>query len=208
MSLAIPLVILAGGRAERMGFPKGLIDVGGETLVERQLRRYREAGGQRPVVVLGEHAEVYRARLPELLSVGVLNPEPATGPFGSLQIGLAAVGVRPDAGGRGEERRFCGVFVQPVDVPPPQPSTYRALAAALGEGVDVSRPRCGGKHGHPVLLAHAFASRLLGVPCPGSEARLDRQIRALPSERLASVEVDDAAVLGNWNEPGDVSCRA
>jgi CTP:molybdopterin cytidylyltransferase MocA len=205
MRLEIPLVILAGGRAERMGFPKGLIDVGGETLLEQQLRRYREAGGQRAVVVLGEHAEVYRSRLPELLSIGVLNPEPWTGPFGSLQIGLAAVGVRLDVGGRGEERRFRGVFVQPVDVPPPQPSTYRALAAALGDGADVSRPRHGGKHGHPVLLSRVFASRLLGEDRHGSEARLDRQIRALPAERVASVEVDDEAVLGNWNELGDVS---
>jgi CTP:molybdopterin cytidylyltransferase MocA len=189
-----------------MGSPKGLIDVGGETLLEQQLRCYREAGGQRPVVVLGEHAEIYRARLPELRSLGVLNPEPWTGPFGSLQIGLVAVGARLAFGGRGEERRFRGVFVQPVDVPSPRPTTYQALALALVDGVDVSRPRHGGKHGHPVLLSHAFASRLLGIDPRGSEARLDRQIRALPSERLASVEVDDAAVLANWNEPRDVSC--
>lgn len=204
MTLELPLVILAGGRARRMGFPKGLIVVGGKTLIEQQLDSYRAAGGKRPVVVLGEHAEAYRDNLPGLQATSVVNREPDTGPFGSLQLGLAAVGVRAETRERGEERRFRGIFVQPVDVPAPRSETYLALAAALCDGVDVCRPRFGDKHGHPVLLSHAFAVRLLGVEPRGAEARLDRQIRALADERVASVEVSDEAVIGNWNEPGDV----
>ena len=67
-------IILAAGMGRRMGEagadqPKGFLQLGGETLVERSIRCLREAGMRRIVIVAGFRAETYAelaARQPEV----------------------------------------------------------------------------------------------------------------------------------------------
>ena len=49
----IAAVVLAAGASTRLGEPKQLIEIGGETLLERAIRVAREAGCTPIVVVLG-----------------------------------------------------------------------------------------------------------------------------------------------------------
>lgn len=200
-----PLIILAGGRGERMGGPKGLVPIGaaGTPLLVWQLQRHRAAGGREAIVVLGHAAEAYLASLSELAGPAtgvrvVVNPRPELGPFSSLCAGLAVVNK--------ELSIEKAVFVLPVDVPAAQASTWAALARAfLTQGAfDAAVPRQAGRGGHPVLLSKAFAARLLTLDLAHPDARLDVQLHMLPADKLARVDVADPLVLEDLNTPGDV----
>ena len=57
-------IILAAGTASRFvplsaEFPKGLLEVKGEILIERQIRQLREAGVRDITLVLGYKAEMF-----------------------------------------------------------------------------------------------------------------------------------------------------
>lgn len=68
---------------------------------------------------------------------------------------------------------------------------------------DVVLPTYGGRGGHPVLLSSAMVSALIGLPVDHPDSRLDRQIHALPVDRVARVEVKDPRVLDNLNTVED-----
>lgn len=201
-----PLVILAGGRGERMGGPKGLVPVGAEAtpLLLWQLQRHRAAGGRDAIVVLGHDAPTYLAALDELTSAAngvrvAVNARPELGPFSSLHMGLAVINK--------EFSKERAVFVLPVDVPAAQASTWAALARALltsAGGCEAAVPMHSGRGGHPVLLSQSFAQQLLALDLSDPGSRLDVQLRALPPGKVARVEVADPLVLENLNGPGDV----
>src|SRR4051794_40096425 len=103
-----PLILLAGGKSERAGTPKGLRDFRGHAWLEEQLLRFRAAGGTRAIVVVGFSPERYEQMLEKLEVPGVAievwrNPSPERGPFSSIQCGLLALADAP------------GAFVQPID---------------------------------------------------------------------------------------------
>lgn len=75
--------VLAGGASRRMGRPKALLPVAGETLVERQVRLLRHVS--RRVAVVGK-PELFRG-----LDVPVLaDLVPDCGPLGGIYTGLAS----------------------------------------------------------------------------------------------------------------------
>ena len=57
--MSVPAIILAAGASRRLGHPKQLVRVGGETLLGRTIRLTREAGASPIFVVLGAHREGY-----------------------------------------------------------------------------------------------------------------------------------------------------
>lgn len=95
----IAAVILAAGASRRMGASvnKLLLDVDGEPMVRRTVRRALEAGLSPVVVVLGHEAERVRAALHGLGCSFAENPD-FTGPTsGSLHAGLRALPPTADA---------------------------------------------------------------------------------------------------------------
>src|SRR5262245_47042961 len=98
-------VILAAGTGSRLrpltlDTPKCLLDVGGRTLLSRQLERIAAAGIQRAVIVTGylaDRVEEHLQRHPAQIEVALApNPEYAT--TGNCMSVLAA---RPQVTGRG-----------------------------------------------------------------------------------------------------------
>lgn len=92
-------LILAAGRGVRMGprgksIPKGFIEIGGRSLIERSLHLLSQAGIRDIVIVTGHLADHYEKLLPPegtRLSL-VHNPHYAErGSFASLLLGLAAI---------------------------------------------------------------------------------------------------------------------
>jgi molybdenum cofactor cytidylyltransferase len=87
----IPAVVLAAGASKRLGEPKQLVTIAGETLLERAVRTAREAGCSPVVVVLGAgHVEILGyTRLGD--AVQVINAEWAEGMASSIRLGMRTV---------------------------------------------------------------------------------------------------------------------
>ncbi len=142
----VPAVVLAAGFSRRLGYPKALVKVNGQTLVEWAHQRLLAVGCQ-PVVVVNASIEAeVRARLPAAHLV--VNPNPDLGRTGSLQLGLNALsGVVDPAPSR--------TVMVPVD----RPCWNVALLDALLEHEGSVAPSHDGRKGHPVVMdAEAMAA--------------------------------------------------
>lgn len=200
------LILLAGGNSSRMGVPKGLLPWQGGTLLEAHCQQFCAVGGSFVVVVLGFHSSRYLKELrwlkggddPALQRVIYsLNPTPENGQFSSLLEGLkCALSFR--------NQRRTSVFVQPVDMPPPDKEVYFQLYHSMERGQQVAIPTFGAQSGHPVLLSYLFQRELLALQ-PGSEKRLDHLIHNLPEASIGHFPVEDRKVILNFNSPSDLS---
>src|SRR5437660_11882897 len=95
--LRVAGVVLAAGASRRMGRNKMLLELEGEPLVRRAVRRALTAGLSPVVVVLGHEADRARAVLADLPVEIALNPN-FTGPTStSLHAGLDLWGQDVDA---------------------------------------------------------------------------------------------------------------
>ena len=83
-------VILAAGASTRLGEPKQLVRLGGETLLERAVRVAREAGCEPVVVVLGAEAERVLAACDLRGARVVRNEQWREGMASSVRVGVAA----------------------------------------------------------------------------------------------------------------------
>ena len=179
-------VLLAGGEGRRMGRPKGLVTVAGESLVSFQLGRLRAAAVRDLRIVVGKNLPAYLEVMPELAPCLVDDARCAAGPFGSLCAGIAALG--PQA--------WEQLLVLPIDVPCCHPSVIGLLR---GVSAEAAVPRYHGYGGHPVLLSRRLAESLLTMD--PSTARLDHVLRDLPQGARQDVPVDDPDVLVDLNTP-------
>ena len=176
----IPFILLAAGRSERMGRPKGLLEHRGGAWLADQVEAIRVQGAC-VVLVVGAEAEAY-ASLAQTLGLEVrTNPAPESGPFSSLRIGLQGLSGP--------------VFVGPIDVP--VAPILRKLEAALGNAAAVV-PAHHGRGGHPVLMGPSFVQELKELNINDPESRLDVQLRKAGALRL---EIADPRILQNLNTP-------
>lgn len=199
-----PLILLAAGKSSRMGSPKGLIDYFGRPWLLEQGERFRAAGGEQVVLVLGYHREAYFQEIPwlkdsvdqtirrhDLEITTIENAHPEGGQFTSLLCAFSSSVIR----------RAPGAWVLPVDVPGPDRKVYGALKAALYSPVAVVVPQYLSRGGHPVLLSASFIQALSTIPPEAPEARLDEQIHRLAPAARAYVPVEDRQVGLNLNTP-------
>lgn len=172
----IHAVILAAGRGERMGGPKALLTLGGETFLARCARLLRRPGIARLVAVLGHDAErvAREAGLPPDVAT-VVNPRYAEGMLTSILAGLeAAEAAGADA-----------VLVHPVDHPLLPAATVDAVVAALAAGATIAVPSHDRRRGHPAGFARsAWGALRAARPEEGARGVLARHpewIAHLPS---------------------------
>ena len=97
MSDRIAAVILAAGASERLGQPKQLIQVRGESLLRRTARAAIQAGCAPVWVVLGFAAEQMRPELQGLPVQALTNADWSQGKASSLRSGVSAAQVSADA---------------------------------------------------------------------------------------------------------------
>ena len=84
-------MVLAAGASTRLGEPKQLVRLGGESLLERAVRVAREAGCSPVIVVLGARAELIRAECDLVDVVVVVNDNWAEGMGSSIRVGVEAL---------------------------------------------------------------------------------------------------------------------
>jgi len=177
MSLAA--VLLAAGGSTRLGRPKQLLELNGETLVRRSARLAQEAGFDPVLVVLGARADDITPALEGLALTVIRNEGWEEGMASSIRAGISAL---PEA--------VSGAVFLLCDQPAMDLGLLQRLRNAFEE--DPSRPKAcayGGSAGIPAIFPRSDfgaltalhgdkgAKTLLGeadlVPFPGGESDLD-----------------------------------
>lgn len=185
----ISALVLAAGRATRMGQPKQLLRIAGETLVHRAARTALSAGVDDVVVVVGNAAEEVCADLADLPLRTILNPDYADGMATSLRAGVRALAADSEA-----------VVVLLAD----QPLLESRIVAALVERFRRSDaplvvPLYAGRRGNPVLFARALYGELAQVSGDAGA----RELVAAHLAEAAQVELDEPAAqmdVDTWEE--------
>lgn len=184
-------VILAGGASRRMGSPKALLEIGGETFLDRMIRLFG-AAAKDVIVVLGHgHAGVLAGIRRAKQARFAVNPDPERGQFSSLQCGLGEIRSNAD-----------GFFFCPLDFPTLLESTPRLLAGRFEKRIAdelLFLPRFQSRRGHPVLAAAELREAFLALP-PLAQAR--DVIRRL-EESTVYVDVEDPGILRDVDNPLD-----
>jgi molybdenum cofactor cytidylyltransferase len=153
------VVVLAAGRSSRMGRPKQLVMVDGESMVRNAVKVALAAQASQVVLVTGAYAEDVGGQVIDLVEAtgGLLsivhNPDWAEGQATSMHAGLKSL---PDS---------CGAAIfAPVDQPFMPPLLLNQLGKAWQAGARVAAPSVEGElRGAPSLFDRSLWPELLEV---------------------------------------------
>jgi CTP:molybdopterin cytidylyltransferase MocA len=171
-------IILAAGSGTRMGGPKALLLLEGETLLQRAVRMAQAAGCQPVIAVVGDWEP---GQVDPSVRV-IRNPEAAEGMASSLRHGIAA--LPPDAS---------STLLLVVDQPAVDGALLRRLLALAAE--DPSRPAAcayAGTLGIPAVLPRRLFPELLALRGDrGAKAILLREDTAVLPFAEGAVDLDE-----------------
>ena len=139
--------------------PKSLLELGGVSLIRRQIIALSGAGVDELVVVLGHHAERIALAVQEFPVTVVHNPDPDAGQVSSLRIGLQALSPKIDT-----------VLVALADQPLTNAQDINDLIGAYKQrpiGAQVVQPEVDAQPGNPVMFSADVREQILA-----GEARL------------------------------------
>jgi CTP:molybdopterin cytidylyltransferase MocA len=180
-------ILLAAGEGSRLGQPKALVELGGQTLAERGVALLR-GGGADPVVVVTGAAPV------DIQGVRIVhNPQWRSGMGSSLVAGLQALEHQPTAG---------AAVIALADQPLVGAEAVRRLVAAYRDGAGVAVAAYAGKPRNPVLIAREHWAAVAGLAAGDTGAR--PFLRAHP-ELVTLVECGDTGSPDDVDTPADLA---
>jgi len=204
-------ILLAAGEGSRLGRPKALVELGGQTLAERGVRLLRDGGADPVLVVTGAvPVRVHGAR-------AVHNPDWRAGMGTSLAAGLRALGaVAPGAadetaglnGADGAHESAVAAtaagaaVIALADQPLVGPEAVRRLITAYQNGASVVVAAYHGQPRNPVLIAREHWPAVLALATGDTGAR--PFLRAHP-ELVSLVECGDTGSPDDVDTPGDLA---
>src|ERR1043166_4473400 len=152
----IAAVVLSAGESSRMGRPKALLPIEGETFIGRIVTALKRTQAGKIVIVLGHNAEELAAAIRPLAVEILVNPDYKLGQLSSLQV--AARHLQNDAD--------CdGMLLHLVDHPYIDAALVDRMIQRFHETQkDIVVPRWRGKRGHPVLFSRRLFAELLAAP--------------------------------------------
>jgi molybdenum cofactor cytidylyltransferase len=147
-------IVLAAGRASRMGENKLVAELGGKAIVRRAAEAAVASKASPVIVVTGHERERVEATLAGLGVVIVHNPRYADGMSTSLKAGLAALPPNVEA-----------VAILLGDMPEVDGALVDKLAAAIDPAAKklIAIPVREGRQGNPVVWARALFSDLAKI---------------------------------------------
>ncbi len=184
-------LLLAAGAGSRLGLPKALVELGGQSLVEQGVQTLRSGGCAPVLVVVGAEAPRVREILATRDVVIVDNPAWRSGMGSSLRAGLEACAGQAQA-----------AVVALVDQPGARPAVVRRLLAAWQGGARAATATYAGRRGHPVLFDAGLWPQLT------AGARGDVGARDFLREHadlVIPVECDDVGQPGDIDTPEDLA---
>jgi CTP:molybdopterin cytidylyltransferase MocA len=155
-------ILLAAGSGSRLGQPKALVELGGETLAERGVALLADGGADPVILVTG----AVPVTIPEALAVH--NPDWSTGMGSSLATGLRALA----------ETDAVAAVIALADQPLVGAESVRRLIAAYRDGAPVAVAAYEGKPRNPVLIAREYWPTVLQMATGDTGARAFLQARA------------------------------
>ena len=183
----IAAIVLAAGRASRMGSNKLIAELDGEPIVRRTVRSVLGSRAQPIIVVTGHEAGAVRDALAGLDVRFVHNPDHAEGMSTSLRAGVAAAGSVDAA------------LICLADMPRLRAEHLDALIETYrdGEPTQIIVPTCDRKRGNPVLWPrHYFAEIAALTGDVGARALIERH-----ADHVRLFAIDDPAILMDVDTP-------
>ena len=155
--IRVGAVLLAAGEGSRMGnIPKCLIQLDGQTLLQRQLIALTEAGVDEVVVVTGHHHLAVERELAALKSLNpirvIRNAHANEGQARSVRLGIETLGSDFDA-----------VIMALSDQPFIDSQDIKALIAAFKKRTvgEIILPMFNGQRGNPIMLSGSVMKTIL-----------------------------------------------
>ncbi len=168
-------VVLAAGASVRLGEPKQMVRLAGETLLERAVRTAREAGCLPVVVVLGADAEPIAAQCDLSDAVVAINDAWSEGMASSIRLGVRTLGMIA--------KEADGVVLMTCDQPAVTAEHLRALMKSGEATASVYAER----RGVPAYLPASSFAQLMELH--GDSGARDL-LREAASVELANGELD------------------
>lgn len=180
-------IVLSAGRSSRLPRFKPLLKLGGQTLVARAAKLFRQAGVEELIVVTGNRTDEVSSEARVNGMRPVFNPRYDDGMYSSVVTGLRA--LTPG---------FEAVFILPVDIPLVRASTVLGLVRAW-EGTEAQAllPTFRGQPGHPPLIRAQAVPHIVGWNGPGGLAG------ALAMMLCEQLPVADAQILFDVDHEAD-----
>lgn len=194
-------VLLAGGKSERMGIPKGLLEYPNTYWILEQINRIASSTITEVYIGLGYHHEEYLNKIPWFaqaqldfviynnLKVKILvNQNPQLGSFSTLQTVLEQIPKNKS------------VLINPIDIPILNATELQNIIETHNQ---IVLPNFEDKNGHPIKLHPEFWNTLLLLNPTDENSRLDLEIKKTIPSKITSLSVTDSCILKNLNTPND-----
>jgi molybdenum cofactor cytidylyltransferase len=150
--LRLAAIVLAAGKSERMGTNKLLLEVGGQTILDRLMDALDVSVVDDVFVVLGHRPEELRPTVEAHKAEAVLNPDYGEGMTSSFKAGLRRISAEAAFLVLGDQ---LGLESELLD-------RMVATIASHPDALIVS-PVYKGRRGHPVLFRRALFQEILGL---------------------------------------------
>jgi len=180
-------IVLAAGRASRMGENKLVAELDGEPIVRRTVRAVLGSRARPVIVVTGHEADAVTRALAGLEVRFVHNPDFADGMSTSLRVGIAAAGT------------VDGALICLGDMPRLRPAHLDAVIDAFraGDPAEIVVPTFDRKRGNPVLWPRCYFAEIAALSGDvGARALIDRH-----ADHVRLVAIEDSAILVDVDTP-------
>jgi molybdenum cofactor cytidylyltransferase len=179
----IAAIVLSGGKSERMGSAKALLQYRGRSFLLTILDAIESARLEPVIVVAGHHYELIARTFPNQRVI--FNADYEQGMSTSVKAGIRALPADVD-----------GAALFLVDHPLIDRETIDALAAQAAPGRIVV-PVFEGRRGHPVIFAADLFGEILGLPPDQGLNKVVKRNR----DRVVEVIVGNSGILRDIDTP-------
>jgi len=172
----IVAVVLSAGESSRMGRPKALLPIDGQTFIERIVAALKQTTVGKIIVILGHNARELEAKISHLPVQILINTDYKQGQLSSLQLAVRDLQADADCD---------GMLVHLVDHPYLAPALVQEMIRRFYETKKrIIVPKFHGKRGHPVIFSNALFGELLSAPmAEGAKAVVN-------AHRAETLEID------------------
>jgi molybdenum cofactor cytidylyltransferase len=185
----IVAVVLSAGESSRMGRPKALLPIDGQTFIERIVAALKQTRVGKIIVILGHNASELQPKISHLPVEILINTDYKLGQLSSLQLAVRHLQLDHDCD---------GMLVHLVDHPYLTPALVQEMIGRFYETKKrIIVPKFHGKRGHPVIFSRELFAELLSAP-------VDQGAKAVVNAHRADtleIETEEAGIALDIDTP-------